>query len=393
MGAHPRISVLLVDDEPRNLLALEAVLSDLEVDLVSVQSGEAALRHLLENEVALILLDVRMPGIDGFETARLIRQRDKTQHLPIIFLTAIDRDEIDVFRAYEIGAVDYIFKPVQPEILRSKVRVFIELFRKNDEIRMQAEQIRRSYEELRELTRSNTELEQFAYVASHDLQEPLRTVISYVQLLERRYKGQLDAEAEEFIEHAVQAARRMQRLIRDLLQYSRITTNAREFSIVDLEALAREVVADLGVNIERVNGTVEVGELPTIEAEPTQMAQLLLNLISNALKYHRPGVPPRVRLRGEKLAHGSAAPGTLSGETCELSVEDNGIGFDEKHLDRIFKIFQRLHAQHEYEGTGIGLAICHKIVQRHGGSISARSQPGEGSTFRVLLPVRQPDVP
>ncbi|MFO7958622.1 MAG: ATP-binding protein [Candidatus Brocadiia bacterium] len=235
-----------------------------------------------------------------------------------------------------------------------------------------------------ELERSNRELEQFAYVASHDLQEPLRKIRAFGDRLETRCGDALPPKGQDYLDRMVNAAERMSKLINDLLALSRVTTRGKPFIPVDLGKVTREVLSDLEARIEEVDGRVEVDGLPTIHADPTQMRQLLQNLISNALKFHREGVPPVVRVQAEVV------PDPDNGEVCRLTVEDNGIGFDEQHADRIFGVFQRLHARGEYKGTGIGLAVCRKIAERHGGRITARSRPGEGATFTVTLPTTHP---
>jgi PAS domain S-box-containing protein len=240
-----------------------------------------------------------------------------------------------------------------------------------------------------ELSRSNKELEQFAYVASHDLQEPLRKIQAFGDRLLTKYSENLPEPGKECVERMNTSASRMRRLIDDLLSYSRVTTQARPFALIDLEKLVLEVVSDLDVYINQYGGVVEIAKLPQIHADATQMRQLFQNLIANAIKFHRVNVPPVVEIRGEWLqAHLPNTDGELAA-ACRITVQDNGIGFDEKYSDRIFQVFQRLHGRHEYEGTGVGLAICRKIAERHGGTIEASSRLGEGSTFNVTLPVRQ----
>jgi two-component system, LuxR family, sensor kinase FixL len=239
-----------------------------------------------------------------------------------------------------------------------------------------------------ELERSNRELEQFAYVASHDLQEPLRKIRTFGDRLQMLAADKLDEPSRDCIERMQNAAERMQSFIDGLLSLSRVTTQGQSFVAVDLEQVAREVVSDLEAQIERLDGCVEVGHLPTIQADPLQMRQLLQNLITNGLKFHRVAEPPVVRIEG-KLVPGrqQRRPARSAAEQCQIVVEDNGIGFEEKHRDRIFGLFQRLHPRDVFEGTGIGLALCRKIVERHGGQISAQSAPDQGGTFEVLLPV------
>ncbi|MFB3131699.1 MAG: ATP-binding protein, partial [Rhodothermales bacterium] len=247
--------------------------------------------------------------------------------------------------------------------------------------RKRAEVAFRKYME--ELKRSNEELEQFAYIASHDLQEPLRKIQAFGDRVRSKYKDVLDERGQDYLRRMQEAAARMQSLITDLLMLSRVTSKAQPFVEVDLDQVAHEVLSDLEVRIERMGGQVEISDMPTVKADPMQMRQLLQNLISNALKFRREDRPPSVKVYGRVL-RGSAARGVKS-PAYQIHVEDNGIGFDEKYLDRIFKPFQRLHGRNTYEGSGIGLAICHKIAERHGGAITATSTPGQGATFTITL--------
>ena len=226
------------------------------------------------------------------------------------------------------------------------------------------------------LEQSNRELEDFAYVASHDLQEPLRKIQAFGDLLKSKHGTSMEPQARDYIERMQAAAGRMQILINDLLSFSRVTTKAQPFAPVDLGAIAREVAHDLEVRTHEAGGEIAIGALPSIDADALQMRQLLQNLAANALKFRREGVPPRVEIGG-----------AIENGFCNITVRDNGIGFEEKYAERIFTMFERLHGRGAYEGTGIGLAICRKIAERHGGTIRAESIPGEGSTFTVTLPV------
>ena len=240
-----------------------------------------------------------------------------------------------------------------------------------------------------QLERSNRELRDFALVASHDLQEPLRKIQAFGDRLEVGYGDLLDERGRDYLDRMQRAARRMQELINGLLTLSRVTTRAQPFTAVDLNLVAHEVVSDLELQIERTGGTVMIGRLPTLDADATQMRQLIQNLVGNALKFHRERVAPAVEIYGLAMAGNERLTSDLSGGYCRIVVDDNGIGFDEKYLDRIFVPFQRLHGHNGFEGTGIGLTICQKIVERHGGSITARSAPGQGTRFIISLPVRQ----
>lgn len=233
---------------------------------------------------------------------------------------------------------------------------------------------------------SNQELQDFASVAAHDLQEPLRKIQSFSDRLKTKTKEDLKPEAQDYLDRIQNSANRMQILINDLLTYSRVTTKAQPFCLVNLNDVVTEVVSDLEIRLEQSKGKIEFKDLPTIQADRTQMHQLFQNLLSNALKFSNPGVNPIVKLEAQVFEQ---SPLGRPGPACQILITDNGIGFDEKYLDRIFTIFQRLHGRHEYEGTGIGLAVCRKIVDRHGGFITAKSAANKGATFIVTLPFKQ----
>jgi len=239
------------------------------------------------------------------------------------------------------------------------------------------EQLERTTAELEqrnaELERSNTDLQQFAYVASHDLSEPLRVVTGYLELISRRYAGRLDADADQFIHFTLDAVERMQALIRDLLAYSRVETEAREFEPVDVARLMEHVLAGLGRTIRERGADVEIGELPVVEADGSQLARVFQNLLANALKFTR-DVSPSVRVSATRVPN-----------AWQFSVVDNGIGIEPRHRERIFQMFQRLHPRDAYPGTGIGLAICKRVVERHGGRIWAEEAPGGGSAFHFTV--------
>jgi light-regulated signal transduction histidine kinase (bacteriophytochrome) len=253
--------------------------------------------------------------------------------------------------------------------------------------RKQAEAALKTY--ATQLERSNRELGDFAFIASHDLQEPLRKIQALGERLTTNCGAVLGQEGHDYLDRMTSAAARLESMINDLLTYARVASSAQSFVPVDLSQVAQEVVSDLEVRIAQSGGRVEVGELPSLDADPLQMRQLLQNLIGNALKFHAPDAPPVVKVHGARLQ----ATGANGGELWQVIVEDNGIGFEEQYLERIFAPFQRLQGRSQYEGAGLGLAICRKIVERHGGSITARSAPGQGARFIVNLPAnRTPDL-
>ncbi len=252
----------------------------------------------------------------------------------------------------------------------------------------QAQLLEQETHQRQELARSNDELEKFAHIASHDLQEPLRKIQTFGDRLKTKYHETLTDQGRDYLERMQNAASRMQALIEDLLTLSRITTKAQPFVPVDLAQIVQDVLSDLEVRIEETNAQVDLGVLPTIDADPLQMHQLLQNLISNALKFSSKAELPQVKIYTQLLTSEEKPTLGNAAKLCQIIVEDSGIGFDEKYLDRIFNVFQRLHGRSEYEGTGIGLAICRKIAERHGGTITAKSTPGNGATFIVTLPLK-----
>ena len=499
-AAPQKTKILLVDDTPENLVSIEAALSSLGEELVTASSGKEALRQLLQDDFAAILLDVRMPDMDGFETAALIRSRPRSRQTPILFLTGY-RNEEHLFRGYDLGAVDFLFKPIVPEILRSKVAVFVELSRSNRKLKEQADTMRnqaevlqkaeqkfrslfeaapdamvmcrqdgeilmvnsqaevlfgcgrdrllsrkisafvpewagqeqsgvqlhavradgvslpveirfsplqteegtlvagairdvserrRNEEEIRQLNasleervrertkallRSNEELEQFAYVASHDLQEPLRTVSIFAQLLGKTYRGQIDGDADQFIDFIVEGSERMSRLIHELLDFSRIDARGREFFVrTSCNSALDDAILNIRPLIEENGAEIDREELPWVVGDPAQLTRVFQNLLLNSIRY-RGDEAPRIHIRAE-----------ADGREWRFSVRDNGIGIDPQYSEKIFGIFKYLHARDKYPGSGMGLAICRQIVSRHEGRIWVDSALGKGATFCFTLP-------
>jgi PAS domain S-box-containing protein len=499
-----RTKLLLVDDDRDNLLALQAVLEPLGQELMLASSGLEALRLCLDHNFAAMLLDVRMPDMDGFETAELIRARKRSSHTPILFLTGYRSDE-QLFRGYDLGAVDFLFKPIVPEILQSKVAVFVELSRKEQLLRRKTEALERTEQKFRavleaapdamvitddhgviqlvnsctdslfgyareqllgsnisrlipawdptaakhttssngasasekrligarrdgssfpvqitvspfdaegpcittairdateqvqaeerilrinaelekrvaertvDLMRSNDALRQFAWAASHDLQEPTRMVLAYSQWLGRSATDKLTDNEKEMLACVEENSRRLQGLLEALREYIFISESGDElWRVVDCNEVVQTVLANLRGVIAESNAAIVCDPLPSVESIEILLVQLFQNLIGNAIKYRDENRRPEITITG----------GTREDRSYIFSVQDNGIGIEPEYTDYIFNVFKRLHGR-KYSGTGIGLAICKAAVERLGGRIWVESEPGHGSTFHVVLP-------
>lgn len=369
-----KANILIIDDDQGKLDLFEVILRSLNQNIIKCNSGEDGLRVLLNNEVAVILLDVKMPVLDGFETAKLIRERTKTSAVPIIFITAYNSGEYNISKGYSLGAVDYLFFPFNEEFLLAKVKVFLELFFLRKKEQLQSEELARINDDLiktnEKLQQSNKDLEQFAYVASHDLQEPLRMVTLYTQFLDKAYHDKLDQDARDYIQFAVDGAKRMQMLINDLLGYSRISSKAKKFKMADTSVILHKTIDNLQQMIEENEAVITNDNLPAIRCEESHILRLFQNLISNAIKFRKDTVVPQIHISC-----------TQENDDYLFAVKDNGIGIAAEYFDRIFVIFQRIEVQTKYPGTGIGLSICKRIVEWHGGKIWLESREHEGSTF------------
>jgi signal transduction histidine kinase len=405
--------VLVVDDRPDNLVSIEAILEQDDYTIVKANSGRAALKTLLsDHDFSLILMDVQMPELSGYETATIIYERDKLRNIPIIFITAHSYDEDYIFKGYKMGGVDYIYKPVKPELLRAKVAVFVELYRKNQQLVQQEKKLlaandflHREIEERKmseqrvkllneqllanneSLKQMNEELDQFAYMASHDLQEPLRKIQVFSDKILRN--NNFDAESEKYFQKIINSSKRMQHLINNLLDFSRHTVSSNDFRKTPLKELVKNALTELEVEIEKSNAQINYGELPVVSAVPSLMQQLFYNLFSNAIKFRKPNENLVIDVRSEKMDPADLSnfiKYTSNRDFYKITVQDNGIGFDDKYAEDIFRVFKRLHNYQDYEGTGVGLSICKKIVERHNGFIRAESQIDRGSTFIIGLP-------
>jgi signal transduction histidine kinase len=361
--------ILIVDDLPLNLTALEAVLGSLGDPLVKASSGQEALHHLLQSDFAVILLDVRMPGMDGIETARYVRMGRRSKSTPIIFITAGDGDLEDALRGYSAGAVDYIKKPIQTDILRSKVRVFIELYEKEKELARRAEDLARTNADLRTAYR---DLEIFTYAVAHEFRAPLRTMSGFSQILREQYAGKLfDAEGQDCARRIESGARRMDALIRDLLSYCTVARTKVETAPVDAEPVIRDALLALAPELESRNAHVRLDEgFPTVVANQSLLSLALTILLSNALKFVAPELRPTIRIGYETM-----------NECSRIWVEDNGPGIPPEYQERIFGVFERLEPAPDIPGTGMGLAIAKAAAERMGAKVGVRSEPGRGSRF------------
>lgn len=372
--------VLIVDDEPGNVLLLEQMMIQEGYDnLYSTSDSTKALGLFTEFQPDLVLLDLNMPQMDGFEIIEQLKEADPESLVPILVLTAL-KDEESKLRALRSGAKDFLSKPFDLTEASLRIKNLLEMRLLHQRVQMH-NQILEDQVQVRtaELERSAEELTNFAYIASHDLQEPLRKIIAFGDRLAAKFGSVLNDTGRDYIERMQKSAIRMKGLIDDLLHFSRLTMRSTPFQEINLNDVISEVLSDLEVQIERTKGRVEVDTLPCIEGGKFQMRQLFQNLISNGLKYHSDEAAPVIKIKFAGSDHGFE----------EIHIEDNGKGFDEKHLDRIFRPFERLHGHSEYGGTGMGLAICHKIVAHHKGKITAKSQPNQGATFIVRLPSKQ----
>ncbi len=365
------LKVLMLEDVPTDAELIERELrkADIIYTAKRVDTRDGFLKELKEFKPDIVLSDYALPTFNGMEALVLTREASLT--LPFIIVTGSLNEETAV-ECIKSGASDYVIKenlvrigPAVKSSLEKKLAM---------EERQRAEEA--LIRQTEELARSNRELEQFAHVASHDLQEPLRKIITFGDRLREHSASELDEMGRGYLQRMQHAALRMRELVEGLLQYSTISSEVEVLETLNLETLVHGVLTDLEVSVSKLRANIEVSKLPTIRGDAIQMRQLFQNLIANALKFSKRDVTPHIKIKSRDLKNGFV----------DITVEDNGVGFDEKYADRIFMPFQRLHNLEEFDGRGMGLTICHRIVQRHGGQIVAKSTPGKGSTFIITLP-------
>ena len=362
-----KLQALLIEDDPSDV---ELVLHGLEYGGFAptwevVQTADEFTACVRQNNYDVVLADFRLPGWNGMEAVEILRR--ESLDIPLIIVSGA-LGELKAVECIKQGAADYVLKDHLarlPECVRRALREK----KLRDETREAQE----------ELVRSNRDLEQFAYVASHDLQEPLRMIATYTQLLAERYQGRLDENADKFIHYAVDGALRMQVLVQDLLAFSRVGRHGIDCHPTDCNQIVEAATANLQAAILESGARILWDRLPVVPADSAQLTQLFQNLIGNAIKFHG-HQPPLIQITAEKMR-----------QEWLFAVNDNGIGIAPEHFEDVFAIFKRLHTREEYPGSGIGLAICKKIVEQHGGRIWVKSQPGQGSSFKFLLPASRPE--
>ncbi|RFS18984.1 hybrid sensor histidine kinase/response regulator [Chitinophaga silvatica] len=413
--------ILIVDDKPENILSIRKTLELYDFEVDTALSGEEALKKILKHSYTVIILDVQMPSMDGFEVAEAISGYSKAKDIPIIFLSAVNKDKRFIVKGYDSGGIDYITKPVDPDILLMKVKTFSRLYQQSLELKQMhqslkeevevrklaqealiahqqqvnevlEQKVKERTEELRRINKSlevsNHDLQQFASVASHDLKEPLRKIQLFGAILKDKFLHS-DPNAMSYMERIVRSSERMARLINDLLNYSRLSVESI-YEPTDFNILIHEILSDLELMISEKDAMIYVEKIPQIEAAAGQMRQVFQNIISNALKFSREGVAPQINITSEIVIDLNPDSARFEGgKYCRITISDNGIGFNEKYLSKIFTIFQRLHNADKYEGTGIGLAIAKKVLDKHGGLITAKSQEGVGTSFVLVLPIQR----
>jgi two-component system, sensor histidine kinase and response regulator len=380
-----KATILIIDDKPSNIYVLEKLLEKPDRVFLSSTSGRNGLMLALENSIDLIFLDVQMPEMNGFEVAQILKSNKRTRDIPIIFQSAEMKERQSIMKGFEEGAVDYLAKPLDPELTKAKVSVLLqiqmqkkELMEKNSSLEKAEAEITKLNtaleKKIAELEMANKEMESFSYSVSHDLRAPIRSLEGYSKILIEDYASTMDSEANRLLQIIRNNARKMDTLINDLLEFSRLGKKEVQKSSINTEQLVRNIVSEISPVVNN-HATVKFHSLPPAHADYTLIKQVWVNLISNSLKYSSKKEEPLIEIG----SHPQAA------ETVYY-IKDNGAGFDMQYADKLFGVFQRLHKATEFEGTGVGLAIVQRIVLKHGGRVWGEGKPQEGATFYFSLP-------
>ncbi len=362
------VNILLVDDKPENLVVLEELLREPGRRLITARSGNEALRTLLKEDFAVVLLDVEMPDIDGYEVARLMRSASRTRLVPIIFVTAGDRSEQRTFRGYEAGAVDFLYKPIDAHMLKSKVGVFVALYRKTAELAVANAALERTTAMLRDKI---ADLENVSHTLSHDLRAPLRAIRGFSQVLAESLAGKLEADDADALARVEQSSLRVLEMVDELFELLRVDAQDAPRAEVDVASLFAGILEGLRADIARSEAQITFGNLPVVHTNRLLLGQILQNLVANAIKFHA-GAKPKVQVSARRAT-----------ESWEFTVRDNGVGIDPADRDRVFRLFER--GASKVAGAGVGLALCKRAVEKLGGRIWLDSVVGEGTTFYFTI--------
>jgi signal transduction histidine kinase len=379
-----RVTILIVDDKPANIYALETLLDKPDRTFLNAINGNDALKLALSNDIDLIILDVQMPEMDGFEVAQILKLNKKTKDIPIIFASAEKKERQSIMKGFEEGAVDYLSKPLDPELTTAKVSVLLkiqlqkkELIEKNQSLEKADAQIKQLNADLQknllQLEEVNKELESFSYSVSHDLRAPVRALVGFSKMLEESYNDTLDDEGKRMVGVIHRNAIKMGSLIDDLLEFSKMGRQEVRKSAINVADMVKEVISDITDQTE-YHANVTINELLPTYADRALLTQVWINLISNAFKYSAKKENPAVEIGSHR-----------DDRYIVYYVKDNGAGFSMEYAEKLFGVFQRLHKASEFEGTGVGLAIVHRIITRHGG-VWAEAKVNEGATFFFTLP-------
>jgi two-component system, sensor histidine kinase and response regulator len=369
--------ILVVDDRLENVNLLFDILSECGYEVRQVLTGKQALNAVNYDPPDLILLDIMMPEMDGYEVCKQLKSSETTKDIPVIFLSAL-KEVTDQVKAFEVGGADYIAKPFEVEEVLIRVKNQLTIIYQKKQLELKNEQLQKAQKELQllneEILRSNRELEEFTSIVSHDLRQPLTTIKSFAELLLLKYPNLFEDKPKQFLQYIIDGSLRMDQLINDLLTYARIGgINEIELQEINLNDLIHQLLINLNQDIENNQATINITNLPNIVGDRSKLIELWQNLIANAIKYRKKETP---------IINISA---TEDEEYWNFQIEDNGIGIESQYYQKIFQIFQRLHSKEEYPGTGVGLAICKKIVDFHGGNIWVESEYGQSSTFHFTI--------